>query len=585
MTRPSRPRRGCLLPRLGAALALAAAVLALACPASADPTPAPTPGPPRPTPSPIGPPPTTRPTTPPPGTPAPTPGPNPTTNPTINPTPPAGTEDDPAWYDIPGQIRVAISEFFAWIARQALQPVLDALGRTVLATPDVTGNDRVRDVWNTCAVIANTCFVLFLVAAGYLLTARETLQTRYGLKDLLPRLGVAAIVSNTSLLLASKAIGATNALTAAILGTGVEAGKAGAALAQTMTLSLEGTSILGSLMGLAVLVMAIVVLVTYVMRLAMLVVLVGMAPIALCCHALPQTEGIAYTWWRAFTGVLGIQLGQALVLLVMLRVLLTPAGDTILGFPSTSGGLIGLVLMLALLHMLIKIPVLMRHYILGPRRGPSLIGQTIRLAVAAKTFGALAGAGKAGAGAATRRSAGRGTGGTAGGGLPGGPGPGPRPTRPGSGSPMRPGAGGPGRTPQGGTRGTGRTSTGGAGTPPVGPRASSSAAGRGGADPAGSAAPPPRMAAPSPPRRPPADASPAPRLRPAVPTEPTPQAPPPPPESAPPRPSPRPRPATLPPVPSATAPAPTPPTRRGPSPAPPAPTPPTPQRRTPESPS
>jgi hypothetical protein len=42
-------------------------------------------------------------------------------------------------------------------------------------------------------------------------------------------------------------------------------------------------------------------------------VLIAVAPFALACHALPQTEGIARWWWRAFTAILAIQSAQAVV--------------------------------------------------------------------------------------------------------------------------------------------------------------------------------------------------------------------------------------------------------------------------------
>jgi len=59
------------------------------------------------------------------------------------------------------------------------------------------------------------------------------------------------------------------------------------------------------------------------------VVLLAMAPLALACHGLPQTEGVARWWWRAFAGILAIQAAQALVLVAAVRVFLSPGWSVI----------------------------------------------------------------------------------------------------------------------------------------------------------------------------------------------------------------------------------------------------------------
>src|SRR5262249_5114635 len=146
--------------------------------------------------------------------------PSPIPHPTPAPPNPSGG-DDPAWYDIAGQIRKAVVDLVVWAAKQALQPVMEALGKSWLSTPDFTGNDAVKGFWTTSLVTANGVFVLFIVAGGVLVSARETLQTQYGLKQVLPRLAVGAVTANCSLIICQKAIEATNALTVAIAGNTV----------------------------------------------------------------------------------------------------------------------------------------------------------------------------------------------------------------------------------------------------------------------------------------------------------------------------------------------------------------------------
>ena len=108
-------------------------------PAGADPTPAPAPTAPQPTPTPT-------PTPNPPSTPNPTPDPTPNPSPQPQPTAPADTssDDNPAWYDIPGQVRKAIKDFFAELVGDNISLVMGWLGTTVLSTPDLTADERVQ---------------------------------------------------------------------------------------------------------------------------------------------------------------------------------------------------------------------------------------------------------------------------------------------------------------------------------------------------------------------------------------------------------------------------------------------------------
>ena len=76
---------------------------------------------------------------------------------------------------------------------------------------------------------------------------------------------------------------------------------------------------------------------------------------ALVCHALPQTEGLAQLWWRAFAGLLAVQVAQSLVLVTAVRVFLATGGPADLGIAST-GGLVDLLVSACLCWVLVKIP-------------------------------------------------------------------------------------------------------------------------------------------------------------------------------------------------------------------------------------
>ena len=310
-----------------------------------------------------------------------------------------GDGGDPGLFDIPGQIRKAINDMLLWIAKTGLQPVMDTLGQTVLATPDLAGNPQIQAFWTTSLVAANGIFVLFVMAGGFIIAAHQSLQTSYGLKEIAPRVAVAGVAANVSLLVISKAIEAVNAVTAAIAGEGVDGHTAVTAISQMLTQPTTSTSlppILFTLLILAALVMAIVVVMTFVVRVALLVLLIGIAPLALLCHATPQTEGLAHVFWRALAGCLGIQLGQAVIIAATVRIFLTPAGLQVLGVPATTGGLLAIVVCVTTLWLLIRLPGWMKHLILGPlgqRHGRGLVGQVLHAIIMIKTLGAVAGLG------------------------------------------------------------------------------------------------------------------------------------------------------------------------------------------------
>ncbi|WP_189257021.1 hypothetical protein [Lentzea flava] len=115
--------------------------------------------------------------------------------------------------------------------------------------------------------------------------------------------------------------------------------------------------------GLLALVLAILLLgllIGYVVRVALTVIWLGGAPLALMCHGLPQTEGVAQWYWRVGGGVPGIQVGQSLALICALKVFLQPGGFTFTGTP-TPDGIVNLIVLIALVWILVKIPTWVLH--------------------------------------------------------------------------------------------------------------------------------------------------------------------------------------------------------------------------------
>ena len=123
-----------------------------------------------------------------------------------------GGESDPAFWDIPGQIKKAIDDWFRHLVTDALNPALELVGKTLLSTPQVVSSGRVGQLWTYSLGIADALLVLLIVIAGALVMGHETVQSRYALKDSLQRLGVTAVAVNASLSLSGQLIGFANAL-------------------------------------------------------------------------------------------------------------------------------------------------------------------------------------------------------------------------------------------------------------------------------------------------------------------------------------------------------------------------------------
>jgi hypothetical protein len=195
--------------------------------------------------------------------------------------------------------------------------------------------------------------------------SRETLQTRYGLKEIAPRLVVGAIAANASLSLTGLAITFANALSRAVMGSGVSPTDVSASIGNMITNAMTGNVFLG-LVALVFAVMVALVVITYLIRISITLVLIVASPLMLVTHCLPQTDGLARLWWRAIVGCLGTQIAQSLVLLTAIRVLLNGQSNVDILNPLRGGGaLIYLLLGCCLMLLLIRIPVWITHSVLG----------------------------------------------------------------------------------------------------------------------------------------------------------------------------------------------------------------------------
>jgi hypothetical protein len=290
----------------------------------------------------------------------------------------------------------AIDGFFRGLVTSALNPVFKLMAGSVLAAPRVDEIPRVHSLWTTSAWVANTSFVLLVTLAGMLLMGYQSVQSSYAVKDIVPRLFIAMIAANVNLPVIGQAIDFANSLSAALIGDGVAPGPAANTLKGLVLSAItDASGAFMPLLGLVAVILGLLVLITYTIRVMLLVLLTAAAPLALACHALPHTEGMARLWWRALAGVLAVQAAQALVLATAIRVFFTSDQAGLFGIRSGKG-MFDLLLVICLLYILARIPAWISQLVMRGGMGRSPIARTARTLAMLMIFGRLTGARRAG---------------------------------------------------------------------------------------------------------------------------------------------------------------------------------------------
>ncbi|MBW0275521.1 hypothetical protein ATM97_09990 [Nocardia sp. MH4] len=282
----------------------------------------------------------------------------------------------------------AVDGFFQRIVETSLNPLLELLSKTLLTTPEPGQIPEIGALWNQSWQIVLALYVLVVMAAGVLLMMRETVQTQWSIRELAPRLVIGFAAGGLSMMIATAGIGFANALAGALAGDGVDSGSAADALTELAVTSNQSRGVF-ILLQLALSMMLLVLLISYVVRVTITILLIVGAPLALMCHGLPGLDGVARWWWRSFAACLAIQVVQSLTLVTVLRVLLAPGGWHLFG--PDANEIADLTVALALMFVLIKTPMWLLS-VLKIGQGRSFLGSIVRGFIAYKTLGMLKGA-------------------------------------------------------------------------------------------------------------------------------------------------------------------------------------------------
>ncbi|MFC8845811.1 MULTISPECIES: hypothetical protein [unclassified Micromonospora] len=280
-----------------------------------------------------------------------------------------------------------LDEAVGWLTEAilaCLTTIFDLITGVLLTTPKVTVLPQVQALTGRSVWIVDTVFVLAFVAAGVMvMAAGGDEQSRYTVKDLLPRLVVGFTASHFSQLACAQLIDLANALTGAISGDHYDDGGAFTAIQNHLTAAQDRMVPLLFLV-LTVIITGLVVTcaVQVIGRFVTLLVMTSVAPLALACHALPATDGLARLWWRAYTGCLAVPVAQAFFLTAGERMLLDPAVMLpVFGLPVDPGGTLNLLVVVVLLWTTVKIPGLMARWAGQPARGANVLGAAVRVVV------------------------------------------------------------------------------------------------------------------------------------------------------------------------------------------------------------
>jgi hypothetical protein len=283
--------------------------------------------------------------------------------------------------DLTAQIIDAITAWLQTVATALISAAFAAVGELIFSTPALDQIPEVHAAWSLVVGIANSLFVLAILAAGILVMASGTVESRYSAKLLVSRLALAGIAANASLALTGALIQLDNALVIGLLGAD-PAARTVADLVDAIHSAHPVNQYVSVIVGLWAATLAMFLVALYIGRdLALLLATVA-APLALATYALPQTDEIARLWVRAFCGLLFVQVVQAVLVLVALQLLRRT--DWLGGGASD---LVSGLMLIALLYLLVKLPFAAYHWAFrqtirqGPLREPVVLAARVTRAL------------------------------------------------------------------------------------------------------------------------------------------------------------------------------------------------------------
>ena len=177
----------------------------------------------------------------------------------------------------------------------------------------LTEEPALQGMFHLTLAMADLLLLLIFTWAFLRSQWERSFRAHYTLKVILPRAMAALAMGHFALLFGQMAIDLNNAMVHAVW-TQLLPGSA-PRLPWTFALNNGfGLPLFEIAIRLAIVVMLVIVAFTYVVRFALLAVLLAVAPLAAICMILPETKRYAQSWLRLFLLTVFMQFGQVLVL-------------------------------------------------------------------------------------------------------------------------------------------------------------------------------------------------------------------------------------------------------------------------------
>ncbi len=262
-----------------------------------------------------------------------------------------------------------IAQWLAQTLLQTMQPLVDAINHSnfnilTQTPPDNTYNNAmVMTLSNNVLQVVDAALAVLIMVGGYnVMVGRQIGLRSSELAEFLPHLILAVLAAHFSLFFIQLFIDLENALCLSVIHL------AGLSMLTNTIVALFRGNLLGA--GLLIYALALILAgielllaVQMIVRLALLNVLIIVAPLALLCFALPQTQRWARLWASLFSATVFVQFFQV-VTLALGGVLVTSLGQSnVLNLDST---LVTLFVSLGVLSLVLRLPGMLNTWALRP---------------------------------------------------------------------------------------------------------------------------------------------------------------------------------------------------------------------------
>lgn len=270
-----------------------------------------------------------------------------------------------------------------WLAEKAvglLGELMDFLASSLFTSPDVTLLPQVQSIAGKSALVVNGCFVLAIIAVGVAVMLGDSVTMQQGAKELIPRLVIGFILSVFAVPLTGVLIGVANALTVSMLGTSSPTNEMVPFVQVRIAAALtDGPSaLMAAVTGLLIVVLMFMLIVSWLVRIGVLVLLAGIAPVALACYAVPWTQAAADLWWRSLLGCLATPTLQAVAFSTGVDLLIDPEANLPVRLGEQGSDMTNLLLVIVVLWITVRIPGLVGRFVTRQSGGPNVTGLILR---------------------------------------------------------------------------------------------------------------------------------------------------------------------------------------------------------------